>query len=68
MVVPLLYGQPDIFIQWQLVYFRTETRKDPVMTALAAALTDSDIRNLGAYLVFTAPCPLRPPPRTIGRS
>jgi len=50
MVVPALDGQPDPFVQWQLVYFRSETRKDPVMTPIAAALTDAEIRNLGAYL------------------
>jgi cytochrome c553 len=55
MVVPLLQAQPDNFIQWQLVYFRTETRKDPVMSALAGTLADSDIRNLGAYLSSQPP-------------
>jgi cytochrome c553 len=47
--VPSLAGQPDQFIQWQLVYFRSGTRKDPVMQPFAAALSDADIRNLGAY-------------------
>ncbi|MGH8738137.1 MAG: c-type cytochrome, partial [Burkholderiales bacterium] len=55
MVVPLLDAQPDNFLQWQLVYFRTETRKDPVMTPIAAGLTNSDIRNLGAYLSSLPP-------------
>jgi len=50
MVVPVLEGQPDQFLQWQLVYFRTRTRHDPIMTPLAGALTDVDIRNLGAFL------------------
>lgn len=49
-VVPILDAQPDGFIQWQLVYFRSETRKDPAMTPVAAVLTDPEIRNLGAYL------------------
>ncbi|MGH8713171.1 MAG: c-type cytochrome, partial [Casimicrobiaceae bacterium] len=50
MVVPVLEGQPDQFLQWQLVYFRSETRKDLVMTPIAETLTDVDIRNIGAYL------------------
>lgn len=55
MVVPLLEGQPDSFIQWQLVYFRTETRQDPVMTPMAKPLNNVDIRNLGAYLASLPP-------------
>lgn len=51
----MLDAQPDNFLQWQLVYFRTETRKDPVMTPIAAGLTNPDIRNLGAYLSSLPP-------------
>jgi cytochrome c553 len=58
MVVPLLAAQPDNFLQWQLVYFRTETRRDPVMLAIAAGLSNVDIRNLGAYL-SSLPAPKR---------
>lgn len=54
-VAPLLEGQPDNFIQWQLVYFRTETRQDPVMTAIAKPLSNADIRDLGAYLASLPP-------------
>lgn len=54
---PSLAGQPDQFIQWQLVYFRSGTRKDPVMEALAAPLSDADIRNLGAYFASLPPPP-----------
>jgi cytochrome c553 len=56
-VAPLLEGQPDNFIQWQLVYFRTETRLDPAMTPISKLLNNVDIRNLGAYLASL------PPPR-----
>lgn len=52
---PLLEGQPDNFIQWQLVYFRSETRQDPVMTAIAKPLSNADIRTLGAYLASLPP-------------
>jgi cytochrome c553 len=55
MVVPLLEGQPDNFLQWQLVYFRTETRQDPAMTPMAKTLSNVDIRNLGAYLASLPP-------------
>lgn len=56
-MAPLLEGQPDNFIQWQLVYFRTESRIDPSMTPIAKLLSNVDIRNLGAYLAS------QPPPR-----
>lgn len=54
---PSLAGQPDGFLQWQLVYFRGGARKNPIMQPLAAGLADDDIRNLAAY--FAA---LKPPP------
>jgi len=66
MVAPILDGQPDGFIQWQLVYFRSETRKDPVMTPIAAGLSNVDIRNLGAYL-SSLPGP-KPPPGADARA
>jgi cytochrome c553 len=47
--VPSLAGQTDAFLQWQLVFFRSERRQNAAMRALAANLTDADIRNLGAY-------------------
>lgn len=56
--IPSLAGQPDGFIQWQLVYFRNSVRKNAVMEPLAAALKDEDIRNLGAYYASL------PPPKT----
>ena len=54
---PSLAGQPDGFIQWQLVFFRSNTRKNDIMGPIASALKDPDIRDLGAY--FSA---LSPPP------
>jgi cytochrome c553 len=47
--VPSLAGQMDQFIQWQLVFFRSGRRANPAMTVLVANLTDTDIRDLGAY-------------------
>lgn len=46
---PSLAGQPESFLQWQLVYFRSGTRKSPVMQPMAASLSDDDIRNLSGY-------------------
>ena len=52
---PSLAGQPDQFVQWQLVYFRAGTRKHQDMAKIAADLADADIRNLGAYFAALAP-------------
>lgn len=57
-LTPSLAGQPDGFLQWQLVFFRNGTRKSPDMQPVAAALKDDDIRNLAAF--FAA----QKPPRT----
>ena len=54
---PSLAGQPDIFIQYQLVFIRDGTRKVEVMQEIAKSLTDDNIRDLGAYYSS-----LRPPP------
>lgn len=53
--VPNLAGEPDLFFQWQLVYFRGETRMDELMTPAAKDLSDDDIRNLGAYFLNLPP-------------
>ena len=54
-LTPSLAGQPDEFIQWQLVYFRSGARKSDVMQPIAEALTNEDIRNLGAYYASLPP-------------
>jgi cytochrome c553 len=56
--VPSLAGQPDGFIQWQLVYFRSQTRKNDIMGPIASDLKDADIRDLGAYFASLTPPPL----------
>lgn len=56
---PSLAGQPDLFVQWQLIFFRAGTRKSDVMQPMVEGLSNEDIRNLGGY--FAA---LPPPPRT----
>lgn len=57
---PSLAGQPDAFIQWQLVYFRSKTRKSDIMVPIAATLNDADVRDLGAYFSSLS----SPPPVT----
>jgi cytochrome c553 len=47
--VPNLAAQPDLFVQFQLVFFRSGARKNPIMNTMAEPLSDEDIRNLGAY-------------------
>ena len=47
--IPSLAGQPDQFIQWQLVFFRAGTRKNEQMQPIVEQINNEDIRNLGAY-------------------
>jgi cytochrome c553 len=58
--IPSLAGQPDLFVQWQLVFFRSGTRKNEQMQPIVEQLDNADIRNLGAY--FASLAPPKPPP------
>src|SRR5947209_3395237 len=59
--IPSLAGQPDQFIQWQLVYFRAGTRKNEQMQPIVEQINNEDIRNLGAYFAsLTSPKPSQP--------
>jgi len=53
--IPSLAAQPDLFIQWQLVFFRAGTRKNEQMQPIVEQLNNEDIRNLGAYLASLTP-------------
>ena len=53
--IPSLAGQPDLFVQWQLVFFRSGTRKSEQMQPIVEQITNEDIRNLGAYFASLAP-------------
>lgn len=55
--VPSLAAQPDAFLQYQLVFFRSGARKSEIMEPIASALSDSDIRQLSQYYAG-----LKPPP------
>jgi len=53
--IPSLAGQPDQFIQWQLVFLRAGSRKNEQMQPIVDAITNEDIRNLGAYFSSLTP-------------
>jgi len=46
---PNLAGQKAMYISNQLKAFKSGKRKDPIMNGQAAALSDADMANLGAY-------------------
>jgi cytochrome c553 len=53
--IPSLAGQPDQFIQWQLVFFRGGARKNEQMQPIAEQIGNEDIRSLGAYFASLTP-------------
>jgi cytochrome c553 len=53
--IPSLAAQPDLFIQWQLVFFRAGARKNEQMQPIVEQLNNEDIRNLGAYFTQLTP-------------
>ena len=53
--IPSLAGQLDQFIQWQLIFFRSGTRKNEQMQPIVEQLSNEDIRNLGAYFASLTP-------------
>jgi cytochrome c553 len=52
---PSLAGQPDPYLQWQLVFFRSGSRKNEIMQPMAEQLSNEDVRNLGAYFASLTP-------------
>ncbi len=46
---PNLAGQKDAYLIKQMKAFRDGDRKDPMMSPMAAALSDDDIANLAAF-------------------
>jgi cytochrome c553 len=53
--IPSLAGQPDQFIQWQLVFFRGGARKNEQMQPIAEQISNDDVRILGAYFASLTP-------------
>lgn len=47
---PKLDGQIAAYIHKQLLDFKSPARNNPVMTAMAQPLTDTDMQNIAAYL------------------
>ena len=56
---PNLAGEPDLYLQFQLVFFRKGVRKNEVMNAMAQQLSDDDLRNVSAYFA-SLPAPAAP--------
>ncbi len=46
---PKLAGQHAVYLVKQLKAFKSGARKDPLMSPMAAPLSDQDMENLGAY-------------------
>ena len=59
---PSLAGQPPLYVQYQLIQFREERRKDPRMSPFAAKLTDGDMKDIAAYFSQESPAPPRGEP------
>lgn len=47
---PVLKGRDAAFIMKNLTDYRSGARQNPTMNAMAASLSDEDIKNLGDYL------------------
>ena len=62
--VPNLAAQPDLYLQFQLVFFRKGVRKNELMNAMAEQLSDDDLRNVSAYFA-SLPAPNAPRRRTL---
>lgn len=54
---PNLAGQSATYLYIQLKEFHDGGRNDPVMTGMAAALSDEDMRDLASYYASLAPKP-----------
>jgi cytochrome c553 len=47
--IPLLAGQRESYVAKQLKAFKAGARKNPLMSAITSALSDTDIANLAAF-------------------
>jgi cbb3-type cytochrome c oxidase subunit III len=54
---PKLAGQHDAYIQTQLHNFKGPDRNNAIMTGIAKALGEDDVRNIAAYLEQQKPAP-----------
>jgi cytochrome c553 len=53
--VPSIAGEPSYFTQWQLVFFRSGSLKSELMGPVATALSNDDIRSIGALVEALPP-------------
>ncbi len=58
---PNLAAQPDLYLQFQLVFFHKGVHKNEVMNAMAEQLSDDDLRIVSAYIA-SLPAPSLPAP------
>lgn len=56
-VWPNLAGQKEEYLAIQLRAFRGGERSNPLMSPMAAGLSDTDIENLAAYFSSLPACP-----------
>lgn len=56
--VPSLAGQPPLYVYYQLLQFRDERRKDPLMSPVAVGMKDADMRDMAAYFAAEKPAPI----------
>src|ERR1700722_5195403 len=47
--IPNLAGEPNLYLQFQLVFFRKGVRKKETMNAMAQQLSDDHLRDISAY-------------------
>lgn len=59
---PNLAGQHESYVADQLGQFKTGTRTNALMSPMAAALTDADMQDLGAYFAKQTPAGLEADP------
>jgi cytochrome c553 len=57
--IPNLAAQPPLSITYQLIQFRGQQRKGGAMEALAASLSDQDMRDIAAYYAALPPPPAK---------
>jgi cytochrome c553 len=57
--IPNLAAQPPLSITYQLIQFRGQQRKGGAMEALAAGLSDQDMRDIAAYYSALPPPPAK---------
>jgi cytochrome c553 len=54
---PKLAGQHEAYLKKQLYDFQGPARNNPIMTSIAKAMDDNDIRDISAYLDQQKPAP-----------